>query len=81
MSYGIEKKVPLPPTAKKSQYPFADMEVGDSFWAHDKTSDQLSNATSHWRDKNGWKFSVRAEEGEHPETGEKVMGARCWRTA
>lgn len=68
MSYKIEKDVPFPEDST-GQYPFADMEVGDSFFAADKTAVQLSNAASHWRKRKGWKFKTRTEEG----------GARIWR--
>ena len=76
MSIGIDKKVPMPEgiTGKK-KYPFPDMEVGDSFWA-DVSSERLSNATGHWRDKLGHKYAVRAETNE-----DGTEGARVWRTA
>lgn len=72
----IEKNVPIPEgSVGQLKYPFPDMEVGDSFWAP-ITSEKLSNATGHWRDKLGHKYSVRTEKAE-----DGTDGARCWRTA
>lgn len=31
MEYTIEKNIPLPKRARTAKYPFADMQVGDSF--------------------------------------------------
>jgi hypothetical protein len=86
MEIKIDKNVPIPPGAgaRASVYPFEDMEVGDSFFAAGKTSDQLTNAGAHYRKKNGWGFSARNTEemGIHPETGAEapIKGARIWRT-
>ena len=75
MSFKIEKSVPMPDQGiGKPKYPFGDMEVGDSFWAP-VSSERLTNATSHWREKLGHKYSVRVEEQDG------VSGARVWRTA
>jgi len=79
MAFEIQKSVPMPEqSVGKVKYPFPDMEVGDSFWAPLST-EKLSNATGHWREKLGHKYSVRPEEGEHE--GQTVAGARVWRTA
>jgi hypothetical protein len=77
----IDKNVPIPSGAGKRTliYPFEDMEVGDSFFAPGKTSDQLTNAGAHYRKKNGWGFSARNT--EEIETGAEapIKGARIWR--
>jgi len=70
MNIKIDKNVPIPETAGNGAvYPFAEMEVGDSFYVEGKTSNQLQNAASHWRKRKGWKFATRTKEG----------GARIWR--
>ena len=74
MSYKIEKDVPMPETTRQTTYPFSDMEVGDSFFAPDKTSEQLRNASSHWRKKKGWKFTAQNV------IEDDVQGARIWRS-
>jgi hypothetical protein len=70
MAIEIEKDVPLPEGYSRTvKYPFAAMEVGDSFFEEGKTSDQLTNSAAHWRKKNCWKFTARNVDG----------GARIWR--
>lgn len=74
MTIKIDKDVPLPEGAARSTtYPFEDMEINDSFFVPGKNSDQLTNAASHWRKKNGWSFACRNTEEEG------VKGARVWR--
>ena len=69
MEYGIEKGVKMP-TAHFNQrkYPFAEMEVGDSFDAGEYTERNqqfLSSAWVKWVDDNDiafdneWKFATR----------------------
>lgn len=71
----IDKNVPLPEgVARETKWPFADMEVGDSFFAAGHTSNQMTNAASHWRKKKGWAFACRNVEEQN------VKGARVWRT-
>ncbi len=75
-NFTIDKDVP-PPTVRsgqsgQSQYPFAEMEVGDSFAS---TSDVVSvrSALARWRlqyDKSR-KFSIHVN----------ATGYRCWRVA
>lgn len=68
--FKIEKNVGLPAGARAS-YPFAQMEVGDSFMAPNVPPKTLyQSAFSHSR-RHGKKFVVRAE----------GAGARCWRVA
>lgn len=82
----IEKGIPMPDARPKSGiYPFEGMEVGDSFFAPNKTRSQMDNACGHWRKTKGWKFVIRYQEEEisvpfsdYPKT-EKVSGSRVWR--
>ena len=71
MTIKIDKDVPRP--TRQTTYPFADMEIGDSFFAEGKNGNQLRNAAGHYRKKNGWKFEVE----ERVENN--VKGARIWR--
>ena len=70
--FKIEKDVALPKHARTSKYPFADMEIGDSFAAPNSTRQGLYTAAYNWAKAEGAgkKFIVR-EEGK---------GARIWRT-
>lgn len=76
----IEKNIPIPPSNHtRSKYPFADMEVGDSFlveWDKIRNKDRfqsyLAGSSYMWRkrhDRNDWKFTTRATES----------GVRVWR--
>jgi hypothetical protein len=72
----IEKGIPMPKEARgrKRLWPFADMEVGDSFFlAGDSAKCQrvLTNASRYYRNKTGAVFVTRSVEG----------GARVWRVA
>lgn len=69
MTIQIDKNVPLPDTKQSSTYPFADMEVGDSFFVEGATPNKLQNAASHWRKKRNMKFAARRE----------ANGTRIWR--
>ena len=74
--YQIEKDVPVAPKrgGRGGEYPFAAMEIGDSFFvpgdAH-RTQYRVSSAVSHYAARTGRKFTTRRVEG----------GVRCWRTA
>lgn len=70
--FKIEKNVALPKNARISKYPFADMEVGDSFVAPNTARTALYTAAYQWTKRNASdnKFIVR-EEGND---------ARIWRT-
>lgn len=75
--YKIEKGVPKPSSRKLRIYPFAEMEIGDSFFIplSDATTSQMPtqvrNAAIAFGHRHGRKFSVYTEEG----------GYRVWRTA
>ena len=64
----IEKGVPMP-----HKYPFADMQVGDSFAIPPTIQRTTVNvAAKRFGDKHGMKFTVRL-------TADRSY--RCWRTA
>lgn len=64
----IEKGVPIPD--RRGKYPWADMDVGDSFFvATDKVENFRRNV--YGKNRNGKKFTARAEGN----------GVRVWRTA
>lgn len=73
----IESNVPMPPLTKLSKFPFASMEVGDSFFVpHMKTSAEMSGAIALAKRKHGFKFVCRRIiENSAP------IGIRVWRTA
>jgi hypothetical protein len=69
--FTIVSNIPAPHNAYK--YPFADMKVGDSFFAEGKKVGALNAAAYSWRRKNAcahWSFVAREVEG----------GTRIWRT-
>ncbi len=74
--FKIEKGIELP-NPKETKYPFAEMEVGDSFIFADYTRERMGSASTganSWAKTkgNGWKFSVR-------KTADNKI--RIWRTA
>jgi len=66
--FRIEKNVPLPTRVWSSQYPFAQMAVGDSFFATDNRANYAAYA---FAVRHGVKFACRSEND----------GYRIWRTA
>lgn len=77
----IEKGIPIPPGGRagkeNARYPFADMEVGDSFFVAverevlRKRRNVLSSASNYWKKRGKGQFTIRAVDG----------GLRVWRTA
>lgn len=72
--FKIEKQVPVPKSYRQHKYPFADMEVGDSFFVPEddggnRVRDRVAPAANGYGKPRGWKFTTRTVEG----------GARCWR--
>jgi hypothetical protein len=68
--FKIEKGIPAPKS--RAAYPFADMEVGDSFFIPGmKTSAEISSAISYRRLRHGEKYRSQAVDG----------GLRVWRVA
>jgi hypothetical protein len=73
MNFVIEKGIPMPARIGKTVYPFADMQVGDSFSipaSEDakKRSTQVARAGWAHGKKDGKKFSIR----QTPEGGLRV---------
>lgn len=72
--FTVEKGVPIPSRlSNNSIYPFAAMEVGDSFLAHDVKMERLRSACNGWKKTSNhpdWFFTVRTADG----------GSRIWRT-
>jgi hypothetical protein len=72
-AFTIEKNVPLPSKCStRRAYPFAQMEVGDSFAFPLKAYRAVSNNSHMFAKRNGGKFATRKIDAE---TG------RCWRVA
>ena len=84
MTYAIDKNLPMPKKifleSESAKYPFASMEVGDSFFVPHKPDIDARKALTHmtsaqysWRKTRGsnFKFRCRTVEG----------GLRCWRVA
>ena len=75
MSYQIEKGVPIPAmkraTNGESKYPFAQMDVGDSFFVHGKSIHTLNSQAHKYGTRLSRKFTARAIDG----------GTRVWRIA
>jgi hypothetical protein len=72
----IEKNIPMPPRgARQGKYPFAHMEVGDSFFVRQTEASKNSVISSvQWaKGKFGFRFTVRADNDN--------AGWRVWRVA
>ena len=68
----IEKNVPAPANPRRRKYPFAEMEVGDSFFA---PNIKISSVTYSFARHPGKKFTARTV------TENGVKGFRVWRIA
>ena len=78
--FPIQKGVPIPTAvgrgARESKYPFADMEIGDSFAVHDaKQLQSARNAAYQYKRKNP-DFNYGAMSNP---TGTGQPGGRLWR--
>lgn len=70
-TFRIEKNIPAPPN-RRSKYPFADMEVGDSFMIPGAaTSAKIGSSISYRCIRYGEKYRTSAVDG----------GLRVWRVA
>lgn len=66
----IDKGIPVP--GPRYRWPFAKMEVGDSFTVGKGAATDLRNGASRWKARHpGWEYLTRKE-------GDRV---RFWRTA
>lgn len=70
MTYVIEKNVPITKTIE-SKFPFAQMEVGDSFFVPSKEAANLRSAATRHSRQLGFTFTTKKCDG----------GVRIWRTA
>jgi hypothetical protein len=73
--YEIEKNIPVPPPRSRSTYPFADMEIDDSFFvpcepdAVRNTERRVSASAAQYGRRHSTKYATRREED----------GVRVWR--
>ena len=70
-SFKVEKGVPFPEVMSGSKYPFARMEVGDSFSVSEDDLKRITSVRTSAQKKTGFTFSVRKFGSAY----------RCWRTA
>lgn len=83
--FKIEKNIPMPGNSGRGptvDYPFLQMEVGDSIFVPGIDAKKASGQIGYWKKNHGLNFSVRAMTGTvlDPETGEEteVDGVRIW---
>lgn len=73
MSFTIEDGHPIPAArqnnSRRAKYPWADLEIGQSFFVEGAALRSMSSTASHAGRRNGKKFIARAAEG----------GVRVWR--
>lgn len=69
--FKIEKNIPIASRAGKSKYPFAEMEIGDSFSVPDRIAIRVRSSMSTYQTKNNKKFLLINCGNEY----------RCWRKA
>ena len=75
----IEKGIPVPPprhgtsqsNAARTKYPWADMDIGDSFLVRDKSQNAMATTASYHAKKLGRNFRAANVEG----------GVRVWRVS
>jgi hypothetical protein len=74
-AYQIEAGVPVPaPMRHYTQYPFAEMKVGDSFMAPLRLLKSISSASVNWRKRTSCKAKFTARKISDKQ-------CRCWRIA
>jgi hypothetical protein len=72
MNIVVEKDVPMPATVRALKYPFATMEIGDSFLIpNDKKQVVRAHALNFKRANPGWDYRTKTT----------MQGLRLWRTA
>ena len=82
--FKIEKNVPMPVTSGRGptvDYPFLDMEVGDSIFVPGIDAKKASGQIGFWKKNHGMNFAIRAVTGEVVnDDGEvqTVEGVRIW---
>ena len=75
--FTIEKNVSMPKRKGTSKYPFASLEIGDSFFIPNFPAGDAAARGQYWVRKLGWHFSARSVEEKH--NGKLVPGVRIWR--
>lgn len=68
--FPIERGIPYPKPRRLSRYPFAAMEVGESFFVPGRNALHMRSCAG-WHQRNGKQFLSRDVDG----------GARVWRIA
>jgi hypothetical protein len=78
----IEKDVPLPERTygTASEYPFAEMDIGDSFFVPYGTSSEIERKTLLAKVKNSASYARKKKLGGFAVRG-VPGGVRCWKTA
>jgi hypothetical protein len=72
MTVKIEKGIPFPKLCKPyTRYPWADMEIGDSFFVPGVTNSTFAGQISGAKKRTGFNFTARKE----------IDGLRVWRIA
>ena len=85
MKFQIQKNVPIPNAggrAPRTEYPFEQMEVGDSFFVPGMTVKKMSGQVGYWKKTMGMNFAIRAVTEDYMnDDGEVVSGdgVRVWR--
>ncbi len=69
--YKISKDVPVPPPIRRMNYPYEQLQVGESFWVEGVTMQSLCNANRRQSKRLSRKFVCRRE----------GKGVRVWRVA
>lgn len=79
MSIKIDKGIPIPPNPSGrptgSKYPLRDMQVGDSFFVANTTSQRVCGTMGNLSKRVGIKVAIRKV------TENGVAGVRVWRVA
>lgn len=65
----VDKGIPAPKLRESVTYPYAEMEVGDSFYVEGGTLNRMCYQNRRAAVRLGWVFTVRKVEG----------GVRVWR--
>lgn len=67
--YKIDKGIPIQKFNSLTKYPWAEMEVGDSFFVPGTRVTRLNGSKAYWERKLSTKYITRTKEG----------GVRVWR--
>ena len=82
--FKIEKNIPMPVTSGRGptvDYPFLNMEVGDSIFVPGIDAKKASGQIGFWKKNHGMNFAIRAMQGEVVNDDgevETVDGVRIW---